>query len=143
MEVITWVGRHIEIFIKSIISFVLLILTIKTWKACEDEIKTQNAIFKNQYKIFIDNIQKANEYCEKFCKIDLTGIMNTTILETKIKDYNLSIKDYQEKFLNTLKEQDEKIASRQDKLFELRKNEWKSIVPFLSVLALMWLGIKF
>ena len=40
-------------------------------------------------------------------------------------------------------EQDEKIAKKQEELFELRKNEWKSIFPFLSVLALMWLGIKF
>lgn len=45
--------------------------------------------------------------------------------------------------LNILNKQDEIIAIKQDKLFELRKNEWKSIIPFLSIIALMWLGIKF
>ena len=53
------------------------------------------------------------------------------------------IKEHKKHFLDTLDKQNEEIKQRQDKVFELRENEWRSIVPFLSVLALMWLGIKF
>lgn len=91
----------------------------------------------------MDNIKRANEYCNNFCNIDLSGITNDKILETKIKSYNQAVKDYQENFVNVIIEQDDKIAKKQEKLFELRKNEWKSLVPFLSVFALMWLGVKF
>lgn len=143
MEYITWIGNHIELIIKSLISIVLLFPFIKTWKACEDEIKSINNVLNNQYKVFLDNINRANEYCNNFCNIDLSGITNDTILETKIKSYNQSVKNYQDNFLNIIMEQDDKIVKNQEKLFELRKNEWKSIVPFLSVLALMWLGVKF
>lgn len=142
MGSINWFGNHIELVIKSIISIVLLIPFIKTWKACEDEIKSVKNVLNNRYQVFLDNIKRANEYCENFCKIDLSGITNDSIIETKIKSYNQSVKDYQENFLSILIEQDEKITKKQKELFELRKNEWKSLVPFLSVLALMWLGIK-
>lgn len=57
--------------------------------------------------------------------------------------YKVSVKEYEDKFIIPLKQQNEEIKLRQDKVFELRKNEWKSIVPFLSTFALMWLGIKF
>ena len=143
MEYITWIGKHIELIIKSLISIVLLFPFIKTWKACEDEIKSVNNVLNNRYKVFLDNIKRANEYCNNFCNIDLSGITNDKILEAKIKSYNQSVKDYQDKNVNIIMEQDDKIVKNQEKLFELRKNEWKSIVPFLSVLALMWLGIKF
>lgn len=143
MEYITWIGNHIELIIKSLISIVLLFPFIKTWKACEDEIKSVNNVLNNQYKVFLDNIKRANEYCENFCKIDLSGITDDKILETRIKSYNQSVKEYQDNFLNVIMEQDDKIVKNQEKLFELRKNEWKSLVPFLSVFALMWLGVKF
>lgn len=142
MEIVTWIGNHIELIIKSIISIVLLFPFIKTWKACEDEIKSVKNVLNNRNQVFLDNIKRANEYCNNFCNIDLSGITNDKILETRIKSYNQAVKDYQEKFLNIIIEQDEKIAKKQEELFELRKNEWKSILPFLSVIALMWLGIK-
>ena len=143
MEIIAWIGNHIEVLIKSLITIILFFPFFKTWKACEDEIKSCKNVINNQYNIFCENIKRANEYCDKFCKIDLSGITNDKILETKIKSYNQAVKDYQKNFLNVIIEQDDKIAKKQEKLFELRKNEWKSIIPFLSVLALMWLGIKF
>lgn len=68
---------------------------------------------------------------------------NEAIFESQMNLYKASVKEYKEHFLDTLDKQNEEIKQRQDKVFELRKNEWRSIVPFLSVLALMWLGIKF
>lgn len=143
MDFINWFGNHFELIIKTIISIVLLVPFIKTWKACEDEIKSVKNVLNNRYQVFLDNIKRANEFCNNFCNIDLSGITNDEILENKIKSYNQAVKDYQENFLNVIIEQDEKIAKKQEELFELRKNEWKSIIPFLSVLALMWLGVKF
>lgn len=143
MEILNWIGSHIELVMKFLITVILFIPFIKTWKACEDEIESCKNILNNQSKTFIENIQRANEYCDKFCKIDLTGITDTNILQTEINLYNQSITEYKENFLKTLIEQDEKIAKSQEKLFNLRKNTWKSILPFLSAIALMWLGIKF
>lgn len=51
--------------------------------------------------------------------------------------YKVSVKEYEEKFIKTIKQQDKEIKIRQDKVFDLRKNEWKSIFPFLSAIALM------
>ena len=119
MGSINWFGNHIELVIKSIISIVLLIPFIKTWKACEDEIKSVKNVLNNRYHVFLDNIKRANEYCENFCKIDLSGITNDSIIETKIKSYNQSVKDYQENFLSILIEQDEKITKKQKELFKL------------------------
>lgn len=143
MEILNWIGSHIELVMKFLITVVLFIPFIKTWKACEDEIKSVKNVLNNRYQVFLDNIKRTNEFCNNFCNIDLSGITNDEILENKIKSYNQAVKDYQENFLNVIIEQDEKIAKKQEELFELRKNEWKSIFPFLSVLALMWLGIKF
>lgn len=143
MEIIAWIGNHIEVLIKSLITIILFFPFFKTWKACEDEIKSVKNVLNNRNQVFLDNIKRANEYCENFCNIDFTGITDIRILETKIESYNLAVKEHKEKFLNTLNEQDEKIAKRQEKLFELKKSEWKSVFPFLSVLTFMWLGIKF
>ncbi len=134
---------NIELIIKLFLTIILLFPFFKTWKACEEEIKSCTNVMNNQYKVFCENIKRANEYCDKFCKIDLSSLSDIHIIETEIKAYNESVKSYQENFLNVLNKQDESIAKRQDKLFELRKNEWKSVFPFLSAIALMWLGIKF
>lgn len=73
MQIFTWIGNHIEIIIKSLISIVLIFPFIKTCKACEDEIKSANNVLNNQCKEFLENIKRANKYCERFCNIDLTG----------------------------------------------------------------------
>jgi len=143
MECLKWIGAHIELILRLIITIFLIIPFIKTWKACEEEIKSTKNILETQSQIFLGNLKKAQEYCNKFCNIDLSGITNIEILESRIKTYNLSVKEYRDIFLNEIKEQDEKISNNQNILFELRKNEWKSIFPFLSAIALMWLGIKF
>ncbi len=143
MEYINWLENHIEIIIKSLISIVLLFPFFKTWKACEDEIKYHTDNLNLQYKTLQENGKKANEFYDKMCNIDFSRIENVESLKSKIDFYNISVKEYKEKFLDTLERQNEEIKQRQDKVFELRKNEWKSIVPFLSVLALMWLGIRF
>lgn len=143
MEIIAWIGNHIEILIKSLITIILFFPFFKTWKACEDEIKSINNVLNNRCNVLMENIKRANQYYENNCNIDLSGITDIEILKNKIETYNLAIKEYQETFINTLNEQDNEISKKQEKLFDLRKNEWKSILPFLSVLALMWLGIKF
>ena len=116
---------------------------IKTWKACEDEIKYHTENLKFQYKTLQENGKKANEFYDKMCSIDFSGMENEEIFKSRMNFYNASVKEYKELFLNTLDKQNEEIKQRQDKVYELRKNEWRSIVPFLSVLALMWLEIKF
>ena len=143
MQYITWIGNHIELIIKSLISIVLLFPFIKTWKACEDEIKYHTSNLDLQFKTLQENGKKANEFYDKMCNIDFSGMENEEIFKSRMNLYNASVKEYKELFLNTLDKQSEEIKQRQDKVFELRKNEWRSIVPFLSVLALMWLGIKF
>lgn len=143
MEVLNWLEKHIELVMKIIITIILFIPFIKTWKACEDEIKFHTDNLNLQYKTLQGNGKKANEFYNKMCSIDFSGIEDETILKSRMDLYNASVKEYKELFLNTLDKQNEEIKQRQDKVFELRKNEWRSIVPFLSVLALMWLGIKF
>ena len=143
MGIINWIGNHIEFIFKTLVSIVLLFTFIKTWKACEDEIKSVQNVLNNQYNVFTENIKRANQFYENFCNIDLSEITDIRFLETKIETYNLAVKEYKEKFIDTLNAQDERIAKKQDRLFELRKNEWKSVFPFLSAIALMWLGIKF
>ena len=143
MEYITWLGNHIQLIIKSLISIVLLFPFIKTWKACEEEIKYHKGNLDLQYKTLQDNGKKANEFYDKMCSIDFSRMENEAIFKSRMDLYNASVKEYKELFLNTLDRQNEEIKQRQDKVFELRKNEWRSIIPFLSVLALMWLGIKF
>lgn len=143
MEAINWLGNHIEIIIKSLISIVLLFPFFKTWKACEDEIKYHTDNLNLQYKTLQENGKKTNEFYDKMCSIDFSGMENEAIFESRMNLYKASVKEYKEHFLDTLERQNEEIKQRQDKVFELRKNEWKSIVPFLSVLALMWLDIKF
>ena len=119
MDFYVWIGNNYYIVIKLLITIILLIPFFKTWKACEDEIKSCINVINNQYKIFCENIKRANEYCDKFCRIDLSGISDIHLIETEIKAYNESVKSYQENFLNVLNKQDELIARRQDKLFEL------------------------
>lgn len=143
MEYINWLGNHIELIIKLLITIVLLIPFIKTWKACEEEIKFHTGNLDLQYKTLQENGKKANEFYDKMCSIDFSGMENEAIFESRMNLYKASVKEYKEHFLDTLDKQNEEIKQRQDKVFELRKNEWRSIVPFLSVLALMWLGIKF
>lgn len=143
MEIIAWIGNHIEVLIKSLITIILFFPFFKTWKACEDEIKCHMNNLDLQYKTLQENGKKANEFYNKMCTIDFSGMENDAIYKTKMDLYNISVKEYKEVFLNTLDKQNEELEERQDKVFELRKNEWKSILPFLSALALMWLGIKF
>lgn len=112
MEILNWIGSHIELVMKFLIIVILFIPFIKTWKACEDEIKSVKNVLNNRYQVFLDNIKQANEYCNNFCNIDLSGITNDKILETRIKSYNQAVKDYQENFLNVIIEQDEKIAKK-------------------------------
>ena len=50
------------------------------------------------------------------------------------------LKEYQEKFLDTINKQNEDVKDLQNRIFDLRKNEWKSSFPFLSAIALIWLG---
>ena len=77
------------------------------------------------------------------CSFDFSKIENKELWDAEMNLYKVSVKEYEDKFIIPLKQQNEEIKLRQDKVFELRKNEWKSIVPFLSTFALMWLGIKF
>ena len=106
---------------KLIITTLLFIPFFRTWKACEDEIKSVKNVLNNRYQVFLDNINRANEYCDNFCNIDLSGITNDKILETKIKSYNQAVKDYQENFLNVIFEQDDKIAKNKRNYLNLEK----------------------
>lgn len=143
MDFFEWICNHIELIIKTLITIILFFPFIKTWKACEDEIKYHNDNLKFQYKTLQENSKKANEFYQKMCNIDFSKVEDKDLWAAEMNLYKISVKEYEEKFIKTLKQQDEEIKNRQDKVFELRKNEWKSIFPFLSAIALMWLGIKF
>ena len=90
-------------------------------------------------KILIFNIRqyKANEFYQKICDIDFSKVEDKTLWDAEMNLYKVSVKEYEEKFIKTIKQQDKEIKIRQDKVFDLRKNEWKSIFPFLSAIALM------
>lgn len=143
MEFVNWLGNNIELSIKIVITGILFFLLIKTWKTCEDEIKCYRKNLDFQFKVLQDNIVKANKFFEEMCNIDLNGIENQAIFEARMNLYKVSIKEYQEKFLDTINKQNEDVKDLQNRIFDLRKNEWKSSFPFLSAIALMWLGIKF
>lgn len=143
MEIIIWLGNHIEISIKTLISIVLLFPFIKTWKACEEEIKCYRKNLDFIFGVLQDNILKANKFFEEMCNIDLNGIENQAIFEARMNLYKVSVKESQEKFLDTINKQNEDVKDLQNRIFDLRKNEWKSSFPFLSAIALMWLGVKF
>ncbi len=143
MDFLEWTGNHIELLIKIIITGILFFLLIKIWKACEDEIKCFQTNLNQQSKTLQDNIVKANKFYEEMCNIDLDGIEDKAIFESRMNLYKVSVKEYQEKFLDTINKQNEDVKDLQNRIFDLRKNEWKSSFPFLSAIALMWLGIKF
>lgn len=142
MGFIEWLSNNIELLIKIVITGFLLFLLIKTWKTCEDEIKCYRKKLDFLFGVLKDNIVKANKFFEEMCNIDLNGIENQAIFESRMNLYKVSVKEYQDKFLNTINKQNEDVKDLQIKVFDLRKNEWKSIFPFLSAIALMWLGIK-
>lgn len=143
MDYLEWFGNHIELIIKIVITISLFFPFIKTWKACEEEIIYHKNNLESQYKNLQENAKKANEFYTKMCSFDFSKIENKELWDAEMNLYKVSVKEYEDKFIIPLKQQNEEIKLRQDKVFELRKNEWKSIVPFLSTFALMWLGIKF
>lgn len=142
MGLIEWLSNNIELLIKIVITGFLLFLLIKTWKTCEDEIKCYRKNLDFLFEVLKDNIVKANKFFEEMCNIDLNGIENQAIFEARMNLYKISVKEYQEKFLDTINKQNENVKDLQNRIFDLRKNEWKSSFPFLSAIALMWLGIK-
>ena len=143
MGFIEWLSNNIELLIKIAITGFLLFLLIKTWKTCEDEIKCYRENLDFQFKVLQDNIVKANKFYEEMCNIDLNGLENQAIFESRMNLYKVSVKEYQEKFLDTINKQNEDLKDLQNRIFDLRKNEWKSSFPFLSAIALMWFGSKF
>lgn len=142
MDFIEWLGNNIEVSIKIVITGILFFLLIKTWKACEDEIKCYRKNLDFLFGVLQDNIVKANKFFEEMCNIDLNGIENQAIFEARMNLYKVSVKEYQEKFLDTINKQNGDVKDLQNRIFDLRKNEWKSSFPFLSAIAIMWLGIK-
>lgn len=138
-----WLITNLEIIIKFILTILIFIPFIKTWKACEDEIKHQSLNLDLLYDCIRENEKRAKEFYKTQCKLDSSLLANVTTMKTEIDSYNLAMKDYNEKFFLPIKQQNEEIKNRQKEVFDLRKNEWKSLWPFLTALGLMWLGIKF
>ena len=58
MDFFDWFSNHIELIIKTIITIILFIPFIKTWKACEDEIKYHNKNLDFQYQTLKENGKK-------------------------------------------------------------------------------------
>lgn len=136
MEILNFVLKNLEVFIKLAITILICITFFKTWKVCENEIKHHQHNLDLQYDCLRENEKRANEFYITQCKID-------SLSEADIKLYNLMIKDYNERFFKPIKQQNEYIRNLQTKVFDLRKNEWKCLWPFLTALGLMWLGVKF
>ncbi len=137
MDFFEWFSNHIELIIETIITIIIFIPFIKIWKACEDEINYHNKNLDFQYQTIKENGKKANEFYQKICDIDFSKVEDKTLWDAEMNLYKVSVKEYEEKFIKTIKQQDKEIKIRQDKVFDLRKNEWKSIFPFLSAIALM------
>lgn len=140
---IEWLITNLEIIIKLILTILIFFPFIKTWKACEDEIKHQSLNLNMLCDCIRENEKLAKEFYDNHCKINQTLLNNEATIKAEINLYNISVKDYHERFLTPIKQQYEEIKEIQKEVFDLRKNEWKSLWPFLTALGLMWLGVKF
>ena len=136
-----WILSNIELLIKVALTVLIFIPFIKNWKACE--IKHHQHNLDLQYDVLRENEKRAKEFYETQCKIDPNLLANDMTREAEIKSYNISVNDYNKQFFEPIRKQNEEIKQLQDSVFNLRKNEWKSLWPFLASMALMWLGIKF
>lgn len=140
---LVWISSNLELIIKFFLTILIFIPFLKTWKACEDEIKHQSHNLNLLYDCIRENEKRAREFYDTQCKIDPSLLNNEVTMKTEIDLYNIAVKDYNERFFIPIKQQNEEIKERQKEVFDLRKNEWKSLWPFLTALGLMWLGVKF